>query len=205
MTSPTREQVQGAMNALGHEVFDGVAKDGSRKNHDLNIFGVRSANAQPNRFDDWLGVFWMDWDAGGWAYRVWPATTDPGTYWMRNYDNSKGVAILVPGQYPSSHKLGTHKGYEALQQISPVKVYRDANKDTRHDTAGATIDTGIFGINIHRANALRASIQVDKWSAGCQVIADPSHFAELMDLCREAKALWGNTFTYTLLKEEDLA
>jgi hypothetical protein len=63
------------------------------------------------------------------------------------------------------------------------------------------IDTGFFGINIHKAG--RASVQVDKWSAGCQVFAKSADFAEFMDLTEEAEKRYGNSFTYTLLLETD--
>gem|GEM_PF-6033206 len=36
------------------------------------------------------------------------------------------------------------------------------------------------------------SFQVDKWSAGCQVIADPVEFDVFMSLCRAASQVWGN-------------
>ena len=65
----------------------------------------------------------------------------------------------------------------------------------------STIDTGYFGINIHKAG--RASTQVDKWSAGCQVISRSEDFATFMDLTEEAAERHGNSFTYTLLLETD--
>ena len=43
--------------------------------------------------------------------------------------NYKGVAILKPGQYKKSHKIGKHQGkYEALCQQNPVTVYRDKSR-----------------------------------------------------------------------------
>ena len=59
-------------------------------------------------------------------------------------------------------------------------------------------DTGIFGINIHRANELVASKNIDKWSAGCQVLNDPKQFRALLDKCEASKKKY---FTYTLLHE----
>ena len=55
------------------------------------------------------------------------------------------------------------------------KVYRDKNKDNVYDLNDDNVHEGIFGINIHRATAKKGgkSWRVDKWSAGCQVIADP--------------------------------
>ena len=76
----------------------------------------------------------------------------------------------------------------------------DALADMKPDT----IQRGLFGINIHRASADQRSIQVGKWSAGCQVVADPRDFAQLMDICSLAEDVWGPAFCYTLLLEEHL-
>jgi hypothetical protein len=68
----------------------------------------------------------------------------------------------------------------------------------------SNIQEGIFGINMHRSNANRASTQVDKWSAGCQVFQDPVHFDFALALCdtQIEKHGW-ESFTYTLLEESD--
>ena len=125
----------------------------------------------------------------------------------RKYNNKKGVAILKPGQYRSSHKIRKHQGrYEALGQQKPVKVYRDANLDNKYDLIEESISEGLFGINIHRATkyAGKKSTQIDKWSAGCQVIASNDDFAVFMKICRQARDLWGNSFTYTLIESKDI-
>jgi hypothetical protein len=71
------------------------------------------------------------------------------------------------------------------------------------DMSSDTIQEGFYGINIHRASTKRTSTQVDRWSAGCQVIADPADFAELILLCHEQVEKRGfKTFTYTLIQEE---
>ena len=116
-----------------------------------------------------------------------------------------GTAILVPGQYRGAYRLDKHQGrYEALcQREGKVKVFRDSNKDKILDMDPDTIEEGFFGINIHRANARRESPEVQKWSAGCQVIADPSDYAELILLAHTQVDKRGfKTFTYTLIEEE---
>ena len=46
---------------------------------------------------------------------------------------------------------------------------------------------------------------IGKYSAGCQVFQSPTDFADMMALAdRQVKAGLGNSFTYTLIKEEDL-
>jgi hypothetical protein len=51
-------------------------------------------------------------------------------------------------------------------------VYRDNNKNDVIDFVSQSLDTGVFGINLHHASATGESVQVDGWSAGCQVFAN---------------------------------
>ena len=96
--------------------------------------------------------------------------------------------------------LGYHKGqYEALIQRGLVQVYRDNNRDNILDFA--SIQEGIFGINIHKAGV--DSAYVDNWSAGCQVFKRSSDFMAFMEICKKSAALYGNKFTYTLLTSND--
>ena len=96
--------------------------------------------------------------------------------------------------------------YEALGQQKPVKVYRDNNLDDCYDFDESSIQEGLFGINIHRATkyAGKKSSQIDRWSAGCQVIAAYDDFMEFMQICNNSKDIWGNSFTYTLIESKDL-
>ena len=101
-----------------------------------------------------------------------------------------------------------HAGkYLALGQQKPVKVYRDNNRDSKYDLFEERVEEGIFGINIHRATGRAGgkSTRVDKWSAGCQVIADNDDWHEFLDVCQTAREIWGNSFTYTLLESKDIA
>ena len=122
----------------------------------------------------------------------------------KNLGNPKGTAILVPGQYRASYKIGLHRNkYQALCQYKPVKVYRDNNKNNVYDWDVNTLEEGCFGINIHKAGQL--SKRVDTWSAGCQVFASEVEFKAFMNYCtKQIQNGHGKLFTYTLLKEEDL-
>jgi hypothetical protein len=112
--------------------------------------------------------------------------------------NPKGTAVLKPGQYVDSWKLGLHQGkYEALVQAKPITVYRDNNKNDLAEENGKE-DTGMFGINIHHANASAVSKLIDKWSAGCQVLDTPEQFKTLISSCKTSGK---SAFTYTLLRE----
>lgn len=174
------------------------------KNYNLNLIGIRSNDLSPNKFNDLLYVVWVY--GGKYHCRVYEITTDPGTYYRENPLNVNGTAILKEGQHPAMWKLGYHRGsYEALVQKSPCTVWRDNDMDDELDFVDGTQDEGMFGINCHRANANRESTQVDKWSAGCQVFADPLEYDDFINLCKNAENNWGNSFTYTLINEKDVS
>jgi hypothetical protein len=172
---------------------------------ELNIVGVRADSIKPNAFDDSINVFYKTND-GKWQLHRFPATTDPGTYWLKNMMNSKGTAIVKEGQYIGSHGIGMHRGkYLALTQKRPLTVIRDYNRDAVLDFMNGKEETGIFGINIHHASAWGTTSAVDKYSAGCQVFANINDFNLFMQLAQRHKQLYGNDFTYTLVDERALA
>lgn len=198
---PTREQVEATIKAKGYKWFE-------NGDYNLNIVGVRNSdtlNEVTNKFDDCMTLSYkVDSE---WQYHCFECTTDPGKHWVENILRESGVAILKPNQYRGSHKIGLHQGkYEALRQQKPVQVYRDNNLDNCYDLIEENIEQGIFGINIHRATKYegRKSTQIDKWSAGCQVIAANDDFKLFMEICNKAKDHWGNSFTYTLIESDDL-
>jgi len=189
--------VKEAMRSKGYLVFGN-----EQKGYDLNLVGIRTNDLNANTFNDHFVVMYLY--EGRWCLFDLPCTTDPGLYWREHPMNVNGTAILKPGQYRSAYSIGEHKGYPALVQRVELPVYRDDNHNPLLEPDESTVERGYFGINIHRASSKHASTQVDKWSAGCQVIADPYHFEFLMMLCRKSVALFSNAFTYTLLTEDDI-
>ena len=185
------------MTLKGYKVFES-----DKKPLNLNYIGIRDTSGV-NKFNDYLVLFWKY--KGQWSSFYRPATTDPGTYWLNNPMNVEGTAILKEGQHRGAWKLGKHKGYEALVQRKEVTVIRDGNKDGILDLDSGYEETGFFGINHHRANAKNESTQVDKWSAGCQVTADPHLYDVFIKLCQESAEVWGEGLTYTLLNIEDFS
>lgn len=175
--------------------------------YNLNIIGIRSNNNNKvtNSYDDVL-VLIYNTPTGKTVRQIYTITTEPGKYYMtKELGNKKGTAILVPGQYRGAWKIGLHKGkYEALVQQKPVKVYRDSNKDNIYDMKPETIDNGVFGINIHRSHKLWTVSNVDKYSAGCQVFNINQEFQAFIRFCKKQRDIYGNSFTYTLIKEEDM-
>ena len=171
--------------------------------YNLNIIGVRHKGAKvTNHFDDCLVVIYNTGNEKN-VKRVFTCTTLPGKKAMEHPMQVKGTAILKEGQYRGAWKIGYHKGkYKALCQAKPVPVYRDGNKDDKFDLNPISIDRGIFGINIHKAGD--NSTLVDGWSYGCQVLAKSLDFNALMRLAERSASIFGNSFTYTLINEEDL-
>jgi hypothetical protein len=166
---------------------------------ELNIIGIRANTNIPNVFDDSINVLYTD-GTGTTVATSWKATTDPGTYWLRSPMNAQGTAILKPGQYAGSHALGMHRGkYMALVQVKPLTVIRDFNRDGKADYSTGRQETGLFGINIHRALENGMTRTIDSFSAGCQVFANSIDFNNFLLLAERHKKLYGNSFTYTLL------
>lgn len=187
------------MNDKGYAFF-------TKGYYNLNIIGIRKDNNKKvtNKYDDILLVMYKN--NKGWQQDIYKITTEPGDYYMRKkLGNPKGTAILVPGQYRGCWEIGLHNGkYKALVQRKPVKVYRDGNYDDKYDLEPNTIDNGVFGINIHRSNQGWTRMTVDQYSAGCQVFNNPQDFAKFLETCDKQAKLYGNSFTYTLIDEEDL-
>ena len=169
--------------------------------YNLNIIGVRSKDSKEsvNVFNDALTLIYTAED--GKHIEVFPITTDPGLYYLKNNLSIKGCAILKEGQVRGGWQIGLHQGkYKALVQKKPVTVYRDSNKDSKLDFVNE--ETGMFGINIHKSG--ESSTQVDRWSAGCQVFARVKDFNKFMNLVQKGNNKYGNSFTYTLINETDL-
>lgn len=169
------------------------------KPYQLNIVGLRSKSVNSNAFDDEIHVFYTKPD-GKWNYHIFPATTDPGTFWLNNPAFPQGTAILAQGQNRNAYSIGLHRGkYEALVQVKPVTVIRDYDRDAILDFNNGNKETGNFGINIHRANSAGSTKQIDQYSAGCQVFKDADDFYAFMQLCKLHAKLHGNHFSYTLI------
>lgn len=194
----TMEKIRDAVTRKGYVWFD------SQKDYDVNIVGVRNSstnNVLTNRFDDWLTLSYKI--GGKWQYHQWQITTDPGVTHMRQrLLSTLGVARLVPNQYRGAYQIGLHQGkYAALVQRGLVTVFRDANKDAIHDEKNT--ETGLFGINIHRSSPTGTSLQIDSWSAGCQVFSNIRDFTRFMNIMRSAETV-SKRFTYTLIESKDI-
>jgi hypothetical protein len=193
----SKEQIEKAVKSQGYVWFNGA------KDYDVNIVGVRNATPGQkvtNLFDDKMT---LSYKVGGkWFFHEWDATTEPGKKGVMQFHNSGGVARLVPDQYRGVYAVSMHQGkYQALcQRLGDVTVWRDKNRDMDFDEI--IRDTGMFGINIHKAGTV--SNFVENWSEGCQVFKRTKDFNDFMVLINRAKEIHGNHFTYTLLISSDI-
>ena len=190
-------RIQSIFENKGYAFFD------NRKSWNLNIIGVRNSNSKANKFDDTMLVVYRN-GRKNWEVKSYQITTDPGRYWLKRPMNVNGTAIVVPDQYRSIYKLGKHRGvYEALVQTGgPISVYRDSNRDDILNLEPDTVTSGFYGINIHKSSNSE-STKVEKWSAGCQVFARSSEYNDFIRLVKKSENLYGDTFSYTLITEDD--
>jgi len=190
------DQIRSTIAKKGYKWFD-------TGDFNLNLIGIRNSNQATNTFDDTFFIAYKD--EGKYKVYQYACTTDPGFFYLDNPLSKQGTAILVPGQYRSTWRLDLHQGlYTALKQFKALPVYRDHNKDHTYNHQADSVTEGIYGVNIHRASVTGVSLRVDKWSAGCQVLADSADFSNLIYLCKVAEKRYGNSFTYTLIESKDI-
>jgi hypothetical protein len=166
--------------------------------YNLNIVAERF-KSEPNKYNDILHVVYKI--NGFYQHHQFRCTTEPGTFWLENPMRVSGTAVLMsPQQMRGAFELGLHKGdYPCLRQRKEVKVWRDATRDAIIDYEQMAESTA-WAIQIHRASAYRVSSEVNKYSAGCTVIADPDHYETFLDLCRAQQRERGwSSFTYTII------
>ncbi|WP_062056090.1 hypothetical protein [Aquimarina longa] len=175
-----------------------------QKPYQLNIVGYRSRFVRSNRFDDEIHVFYTN-DKQKWVYHIFKATTDPGQYWLENSGHPKGTAFLKKGQYKNAYRIGMHRGiYPALVQTTDVQVIRNyERKGLFKWFESGYEDTGRFGINIHRARKKGTTKKIDRFSAGCLVFANAIDFKHFMNLSKQHRRRYGNSFTLTLVDFRD--
>lgn len=200
MPEPTRKNIHNRMKELGYIVFDATC--------DMNVVGLRRVGGRTDHYDDLMTLSFKVTDENlspreddGWEYHQWACTTDPGGRYLVKPLGGLGTAVLKPGQYRGSHKLGTFaRGkrweHEALVQVGKLKLWHDGNRDNVVDYGLAeTTSTPASGICIHRP--------LGDFSAGCQVFQSRVHFEEFIGLCKlQVLAGLGDNFTYTLLDWE---
>ena len=143
----------------------------------LNPDGTPNDNA-PNRFNDIRCLVRIVAGVPTLA-GCWEATAEPSRRWTFAPMNRSGAARIAFGQY-KAWALGFHHGHEALVQVEPLPVYRDARRDFRRE---GPIDTGLFGINQHWGYDLPRN-DLGNSSAGCLVGRSIAGHREFMRLVK---------------------
>ena len=174
------------------------------KPYQLNIVAYRSRHLRSNAFDDEIHVFYTN-NEGKWIYHIFKSTTDPGQFWLDNPMDPQGTAFLKKGQYENAYAIGYHRGiYEALVQVKTVTVIRNYDRRGLFNLLETGLeDSGMFGINIHRASQTGTTKTIDKYSAGCIVFANIDDYLQFMQLTKIHRQKHGNSFTLTLVDFRD--
>ena len=172
------KQVQQYLNRFGcNLVVDGIIGDKTKAEIKKYVFNqikgitwVRCDKKLTNTFDD-FAVLWVN----GEVAEVFPCSTTAGKHYIQNpitYGGVTGTAIAAAQYVRGSHQFKTSSNWKSLwlgmpyfQQIKPIQIFRDGNKDAVLDEK--VIQTGLFGINFHQAGLGNL---IDNWSAGCQVV-----------------------------------
>jgi hypothetical protein len=138
-------------------------------------------------------------------------TTSPSVAYygdIKRTMNKDGVAIMQPGV--TKYTIGVHnKGkptqHEALVQAGDMAIERFKVGSTELDkyNPGNPDKGSEYGINIHKSSQ-ELGVCVGPWSAGCQVFANGTDFANFMAKMKGATAN-GNSFLYALIENDVLA
>jgi hypothetical protein len=164
----------------------------------FNIFGIRTEEEQEEDiFNDFIGV------ATDSVILIFPGTTDPG--WKATEEHEGGAAHLCLGFHQDIWMIGIHAkstpfAHEAFRQIgNKVKIWRDANRDGTYE-GGEPIQTGYFGINLHRAS-IHGSELIGPYGEGCQVLKNPDDLKTILDM---AKVSGLRKFSYMLFDRSQI-
>jgi hypothetical protein len=159
--------------------------------------GIQSNEDKFNNFDDKFYLF-----KGEKFVLVTSGTTNAGKSAMMGFEkyNKLGVAVIKTNEwYYDLWQSGLHKGkMKALRQISPIKHYRDNNKNTKIEEIGELYDKIIYcNFHTNSYDKLTKIVRwiVGGWSACCQVCNNPIDYYEILKLVGKEKV------SYCLLKE----
>lgn len=99
-------------------------------------------------------------------YYLYPGNTDPSRYGESNLAKGKGFPVIQPGVY--DYKPGIHNSrYPAFVQDSYITVKRDTLTGNEKDSV---IETGDFGVNLHRGGRNKNEFKSDVSSSGCLTV-----------------------------------
>ena len=193
------------------------------KPYQINMVGIRAPiNTNINKFNDWMVLFWWEKDGDNnqenCKYKLYRITTVPGINARTGKDPMApdGSGWLIESQFVDMYKFGYFnigsktQVFDTLVTNKPVqKVYRSKYNSaailTSYKQQGP-YDAGMF---VHRSSYAKSgsadSINIGKWSYGCQVFAILDNFLEFYSILNTSKQKTGkSSFTYTILAESDV-
>ncbi len=215
--------IHGVYDELGYTWFDGENGDGETVDWDLNLGAARYRLGG----DIFADLMWCVCRVDGeWRVWLWRITTTPGIALLETPMNSRGSAIMVPGQYRGLWVVDNHggaSGYRALcQRGAACKIYRDADRDAVVDLDPRRVETAYTSMNAHHSGKRKVAVstfdeleavltkhraaeaakrgtlkRVGRWSGGCQVHAALWSFYEMMH-CADMQQVYHPTWkSYT--------
>jgi hypothetical protein len=192
---PKKEKKEFSYNSFAEKIIVymySLGYDITEKEGEYNIVYIEGMNEdfslndnKPNYFNDLRLLISFINDEPK-IVEKWQATTEPGTYYTLNPMLPGGAARICFGQYKAWrigwHTVGTP--HEALIQVMPISITRDANKDySRYKDA---INTGYFGINQHHGYDYPEN-NIAYASAGCLVGRTIKGHKEFINLLKKDK------------------
>lgn len=181
------------MQELNYFVSRGDARFNIVYLEGMNLDGTLNQD----KFNNWNDLrLVLEWRLGEVPKIVgkWLATSEPGG---AETPNAKGMAMIpLPSQFKAwrvgIHKAGTRTAHEALVQVLPITVLRSKKKPPSR--VGATLDTGLFGINQHHGWNSKV---VANNSVGCMVGVYMSEHIEFMSLMKsDSRYLLDKSYTF---------
>lgn len=180
-----------------------------------------------NKFKDIIIVAWIE--NGQKFAESFPATTVPGAGYTlatnkkfkSTKHNPNGAGTLFEKQYINQYTVGFHsssssKPHRALKSVRLQTAHRDKEyRDNwidlavtprgKHGTTAGLFEDGA-GMQIHNSGEYySADKNVDNWSGGCQVFANPDQHRRLMSLVdKSQKKTKRSTFSYSIIKDKEI-
>lgn len=173
-----------------------------------NIIAIRSNLNVPDIFNDILCIVYKK--NGVETLYTATITTEPGVAYQKKLLNKAGCWVMMPAQMIDAYTIGLHQGkadHRCLRSTGKIFGLRDGDLNgTAGDSGVASWQEGTgIGANIHGSNKAGITSKIGPWSAGCQVHNDWKKKEEMMAIVDLYKSVNGGKFTYTLIKEGDLA
>jgi len=184
----------------------------------LNLIAIRNKNVFTNQFDDDFLIVYKE--LGVWKIFQIEWTTVAGTLGKGGALNPlsgtetgtgvSGTAVILEGQYLKAFKWvendWIYPFVKYFKQIGNLKYVRDNNRDFKIDT-NTRIYIGNYKTHLHAMSpkgvlSKFVNYYFSAWSQGCMGAPEPS-FKNIEPIVKKAIAIWGNSFSLTVLNKND--